>query len=64
MTACRAATSAEWLTAIALADTLGQPDARGRRAEGREATVLGVAIAFLAFLIWSNPGDEAVDPIA
>ena len=40
--------------AVLLADTLGEPtlEAAGQRAG---ATALGIAIAFLAFLIWSNP---------
>ena len=41
---------------VLLSDTLGEPalDAAGQRALG---TALGIAIAFLAFLIWPNPGE-------
>jgi uncharacterized membrane protein YccC len=40
--------------AVLLADTLGEPtlEAAGQRAAG---TALGIAIAFAAFLLWSNP---------
>lgn len=48
--------------AVLLADTLGEPalQAAGQRAL---ATAIGIAIAALAFLLWSNPGrgEEAVD---
>lgn len=48
--------------AVLLADTLGEPAfaAAGQRAL---ATAIGIAIAGAAFLIWSNPGEEAA-PIA
>jgi uncharacterized membrane protein YgaE (UPF0421/DUF939 family) len=48
--------------AVLLADTFGEPtlEAAGQRAG---ATALGIAIAFLAFLLWSNPRD-ALDPVA
>jgi hypothetical protein len=41
---------------VLLSDTLGEPafDAAGQRAIG---TALGIAIAFLAFLLWPNPGE-------
>jgi uncharacterized membrane protein YccC len=44
--------------AVLLADTLGQPalEAAGQRAG---ATVLGIAIAGGAFLLWPNPGPAA-----
>jgi uncharacterized membrane protein YccC len=49
--------------AVLLADTLGEPtlDAAGQRAA---ATALGIAIAFLAFLLWSNRRREVTDPVA
>jgi hypothetical protein len=49
--------------AVLLADTLGEPtlEAAGQRAG---ATAIGIAIAFLAFQVWSNPSDDAVGPIA
>jgi len=42
--------------AVLLADTLGEPalEAAGQRAL---ATAIGIAIAGIAFLIWSNPGE-------
>jgi uncharacterized membrane protein YccC len=54
-------TTAITVYAVVLADTLGEPalDAAGQRAG---ATALGIAIAFLAFLFWSNPGDRVIDP--
>lgn len=41
---------------VLLIDTLGEPtfEAAGQRAAG---TALGIAIAFLAFVIWPNPGE-------
>lgn len=41
--------------AVLLADTLGEPalEAAGQRAYG---TAIGIAIAAVAFLVWSNPG--------
>ena len=41
---------------VLLSDTLGEPafDAAGQRVLG---TAIGIAIAFLAFLIWPNPGE-------
>jgi Fusaric acid resistance protein-like len=49
--------------AVLLADTLGEPalEAAGQRAG---ATVVGIAIAFLAFLLWSNPRDKVIDSVA
>jgi uncharacterized membrane protein YccC len=43
--------------AVLLADTLGEPalEAAGQRAL---ATAIGIAIAGIAFLIWSNPRDD------
>ena len=40
--------------AVVLADTLGEPtlEAAGQRGL---ATAIGIAIAFLSFLVWSNP---------
>ncbi len=48
--------------AVLLADTLGEPalEAAGQRAG---ATAIGIAIAGIAFLIWSNPGEgEGASP--
>jgi hypothetical protein len=47
-------TAAITVYAVVLADTLGDPtlEAAGQRAG---ATALGILIAFLAFLLWSNP---------
>ncbi len=41
---------------VLLTDTLGEPalDAAGQRASG---TALGILIAFVAFLLWPNPGE-------
>jgi hypothetical protein len=41
---------------VLLTDTLGEPafDAAGQRATG---TALGILIAFLAFVLWPNPGE-------
>jgi uncharacterized membrane protein YccC len=41
---------------VLLTDTLGEPafEAAGQRVTG---TALGILIAFLAFLIWPNPGE-------
>ncbi|MGV1050379.1 MAG: FUSC family protein [Solirubrobacterales bacterium] len=41
---------------VLLTDTLGESaiDAAGQRASG---TAIGIAIAFLAFLVWPNPGE-------
>lgn len=49
--------------AVLLADTLGEPalEAAGQRAG---ATVVGIAIAFLAFALWSNPRERVVDRVA
>ena len=45
-----------------LADTLGEPalEAAGQRAYG---TAIGIAIAAVAFLVWSNPrrGERATE---
>jgi hypothetical protein len=50
-------TTAITVYAVVLADTLGEPalEAAGQRAG---ATALGILIAFLAFLLWSNPRAE------
>jgi Fusaric acid resistance protein-like len=42
---------------VLLTDTLGEPafEAAGQRAAG---TALGIVIAFLAFLVWPNPGER------
>jgi uncharacterized membrane protein YccC len=43
--------------AVVLADTLGEPtlEAAGQRGL---ATAIGIAIAFLSFLVWSNPAES------
>ncbi|HEX6666583.1 MAG TPA: FUSC family protein [Solirubrobacterales bacterium] len=48
---------------VLLVDTLGEPtfEAAGQRAAG---TALGILIAFLAFVIWPNPGEGKEPEIA
>jgi hypothetical protein len=54
-------TAAITVYAVVLADTLGEPalEAAGQRGL---ATAIGIAIAFFAFLLWSNPADRVIDP--
>lgn len=54
-------TAAITVYVVLLSDTLGEPafEAAGQRASG---TALGIAIAFLAFLLWPNPGEGGGEP--
>jgi uncharacterized membrane protein YccC len=49
--------------AVLLADNLGEPTLEAAR-QRAAATVLGIAIAGLAFLLWPNPGERKVRALA